>query len=71
MRAVCWHAPRDSRVEAVQVPTILKPRDALVPVTAHAICGSDRSLDRLVTLARCGYGTGNSSDRGFKSRPRY
>ena len=28
MRAVCWHAARDIRVETVPDPTLLNPRDA-------------------------------------------
>jgi threonine dehydrogenase-like Zn-dependent dehydrogenase len=44
MRAVCWHAPRDIRVETVPDPTILNPRDAIVRVTSTAICGSDLHL---------------------------
>ena len=44
MRAVCWHAPRDIRVETVPDPTLLNPRDAIVRVTATAICGSDLHL---------------------------
>jgi threonine dehydrogenase-like Zn-dependent dehydrogenase len=41
-RAVCWHAPRDIRVETVPDPAI--PCDAIVRVTATAICGSDLHL---------------------------
>jgi threonine dehydrogenase-like Zn-dependent dehydrogenase len=44
MRAVCWHDTRDVRVETVPDPTILNPRDAIVRVTATAICGSDLHL---------------------------
>jgi len=44
MRAVCWHGTRDIRVEDVPSPTILNPRDAIVKVTATAICGSDIHL---------------------------
>jgi threonine dehydrogenase-like Zn-dependent dehydrogenase len=44
MRAVCWHGPRDVRVEHVADPEILNPRDAIVRVTATAICGSDLHL---------------------------
>jgi threonine dehydrogenase-like Zn-dependent dehydrogenase len=44
MRAVCWHGPRDVRVERVADPEILNPRDAIVRVTATAICGSDLHL---------------------------
>ena len=44
MRAVCWHGTRDVRVERVQDPAILNPRDAIVRVTLTAICGSDVHL---------------------------
>ena len=44
MRAVCWHGPRDVRVEQVPDPEILNPRDAIVRVTLTAICGSDLHL---------------------------
>ena len=41
MRALCWHGRHDVRVESVPEPKILNPRDAIVHVTATAICGSD------------------------------
>ena len=44
MRAVCWHDKLDVRVESVPEPKILNPRDAIVHVTATAICGSDLHL---------------------------
>jgi threonine dehydrogenase-like Zn-dependent dehydrogenase len=44
MRAVRWHGPRDVRVERVPEPAILNPRDAIVKITATAICGSDLHL---------------------------
>jgi threonine dehydrogenase-like Zn-dependent dehydrogenase len=44
MRAVCWHDKLDVRVETVPDPAILNPRDAIVRVTATAICGSDLHL---------------------------
>jgi threonine dehydrogenase-like Zn-dependent dehydrogenase len=44
MRAVCWHGPRDVRVEQVPDPEILNARDAIVRVTLTAICGSDLHL---------------------------
>ena len=44
MRAVCWHAPRDVRVETVPDPALLNPRDAIVRVTVAAICSSDLHL---------------------------
>ncbi|HEY5900792.1 MAG TPA: zinc-dependent alcohol dehydrogenase [Burkholderiales bacterium] len=44
MRAVCWHDKLDLRVESVPDPRILNPRDAIVRITATAICGSDLHL---------------------------
>jgi threonine dehydrogenase-like Zn-dependent dehydrogenase len=41
MKGVCYHGKGDVRVETVPDPTILNPRDAIVKVTATAICGSD------------------------------
>jgi threonine dehydrogenase-like Zn-dependent dehydrogenase len=44
MKAVVWHGTKDVRVERVRDPEILNPRDAIVRVTATAICGSDLHL---------------------------
>ena len=44
MKALCWHGARDVRIETVPDPSILNPRDAIVRVTATAICGSDLHL---------------------------
>jgi threonine dehydrogenase-like Zn-dependent dehydrogenase len=44
MRATCWHAKRDVRVEEVPDPKILNQRDAIVKITSTAICGSDLHL---------------------------
>jgi len=44
MKAVCWFGKRDIRVEQVDDPKILNPRDAIVRVTSTAICGSDLHL---------------------------
>jgi threonine dehydrogenase-like Zn-dependent dehydrogenase len=41
LRAVVWHGPHDVRVERVDDPHILNPRDAIVRVTRTAIGGSD------------------------------
>ena len=41
MKAVCYYGKEDIRVERVPDPQILNPRDAIVKVTATAICGSD------------------------------
>jgi hypothetical protein len=44
MRALCWHGKGDVRVDTVPDPKIEDPRDAIVKVTACAICGSDLHL---------------------------
>ncbi len=44
MKALVWHATNDVRVERVPDPKILNPRDAIVKITATAICGSDLHL---------------------------
>jgi threonine dehydrogenase-like Zn-dependent dehydrogenase len=44
MKAVCWEGTKDVRVEQVPDPQILNPRDAIIRVTATAICGSDLHL---------------------------
>ncbi|WP_436714517.1 zinc-dependent alcohol dehydrogenase [Roseiconus lacunae] len=44
MKAVCWHGRNDIRVDNVDDPSILDPRDAIVRITASGICGSDLHL---------------------------
>ena len=44
MRALTWHGKEDIRCETVPDPTIQDGRDAIVKVTACAICGSDLHL---------------------------
>lgn len=41
MKATILHGTRDVRVEEVDDPTIQRPTDALVRVTAACVCGSD------------------------------
>lgn len=41
MKAVCYYGKEDVRVENIPDPRILNPRDAIIKVTATAICGSD------------------------------
>jgi threonine dehydrogenase-like Zn-dependent dehydrogenase len=41
MKALCWHGKSDIRCETVPDPKIEAPRDAIIKVTACAICGSD------------------------------
>lgn len=44
MKALCWHGKHDIRYDTVPDPAIEHPRDAIVRVTACAICGSDLHL---------------------------
>ena len=44
MKALCWHGKRDIRCDTVPDPKIEHPRDAIIKVTACAICGSDLHL---------------------------
>ena len=44
MKALTWHGKGDMRCETVPDPTIQHPRDAIIKVTACAICGSDLHL---------------------------
>jgi threonine dehydrogenase-like Zn-dependent dehydrogenase len=41
VKALVWHGKSDIRCEAVPDPKIGHPRDAIIKVTACAICGSD------------------------------
>lgn len=44
MKALCWHGKSDVRCDTVPDPKIQHPRDAIIKVTACAICGSDLHL---------------------------
>ena len=44
MKALCWHATGDVRVDTVPDPTIQEPRDVVIKITTTAICGSDLHL---------------------------
>src|SRR3954464_10559061 len=41
VKALAWHGKNDIRCEEVPDPKIEHPRDAIIKVTACAICGSD------------------------------
>src|SRR3979409_1611591 len=41
MKALTWHGKGDVRCESVPDPRVEHPRDAIIKVTACAICGSD------------------------------
>lgn len=44
MRALTWHGEQDVRIDDVPEPEIVNPTDAIIEVTATAICGSDLHL---------------------------
>jgi threonine dehydrogenase-like Zn-dependent dehydrogenase len=44
MRALTWHGKNDIRCDTVPDPKIQDRRDAIIKVTACAICGSDLHL---------------------------
>ena len=44
MKALTWHGKNDIRCESVPDPKIEHGRDAIIKVTACAICGSDLHL---------------------------
>jgi threonine dehydrogenase-like Zn-dependent dehydrogenase len=41
MKALAWHGKGDIRCDSVPEPKFEHPRDAIIKVTACAICGSD------------------------------
>lgn len=44
MQAVTWQGNQKMDVRRVEDPTILEPTDAIIRITATAICGSDLHL---------------------------
>jgi threonine dehydrogenase-like Zn-dependent dehydrogenase len=55
MRAICWHGKGDMRVDTVPDPRIEQPGDAIIRITATAICGSDLHLyDGYVPMMKSG-----------------
>src|SRR6187551_281100 len=44
MRALTWHGKHDVRVDTVDDPEIINARDAIIKITATAICGPDLHL---------------------------
>src|SRR4051812_17716193 len=44
MKALVWHGKEDVRVDSVDDPRLLEPTDAIIKITATAICGSDLHL---------------------------
>ncbi len=55
MKALTWHGKGDMRCESIPDPRIEHPRDAIIKVTACAICGSDLHIfDGMIPQMRCG-----------------
>jgi threonine dehydrogenase-like Zn-dependent dehydrogenase len=44
MKATCWFGRHDMRIQNVEDPRILNPRDCIIKITSSAICGSDLHL---------------------------
>ena len=44
MRALTWCGKYNVKVQDVEMPRIVNPRDAIIKVTSTAICGSDLHL---------------------------
>ncbi len=44
MEALTWHGEQDVRVDEVPKPEVVNPSDAVIEITATAICGSDLHL---------------------------
>ncbi|QRN04656.1 alcohol dehydrogenase catalytic domain-containing protein [Legionella sp. MW5194] len=44
MKALCWHGSNDIRLDSVPEPSLINEHDAIVRITATAICGSDLHL---------------------------
>ncbi|MDB5682169.1 MAG: glutathione-dependent formaldehyde dehydrogenase, partial [Sphingomonas bacterium] len=44
MKALAWHGKHDVRIDTVDDPGIVNPRDCIIKVTSTAICGSDLHL---------------------------
>lgn len=59
MRAVVMYGPGDVRVEEVEEPTLTRPTDAVIRVTATCVCGSDlwpyRGFNEIGKPARMGH----------------
>lgn len=44
MKALCWHGKHDVQINEVHPPEIINDDDAIIRITATAICGSDLHL---------------------------
>jgi threonine dehydrogenase-like Zn-dependent dehydrogenase len=67
VKALTWHGKNDLRCETVPDPKIEHPRDAIIKVTACAICGSDLHIfDGVIPQMK----SGDIRARWSKSAPR-
>ena len=70
MKALCWHGKEDVRIETVPDPKLIDSRDAIVKVTATAICGSDLHLyDGYMPTMESGDVLGHEALQGGQRRP--
>ena len=44
MKALCWHGKHNVQIDTVPEPRIINKQDAIIRITATAICGSDLHL---------------------------
>ena len=72
MKALTWHGKNDIRCETVPDPKIQDGRDAIIKVTACAICGSDLHLfDGVMPIdgkGRCAWSRDHGRSRRGRSR---
>ena len=62
MKALTWHGKNDMRCETVPDPKIEHPRDAIIKVTACAICGSDLHIfDGVIPQMKSGTSSGHET----------
>ena len=58
MRGTVLYGPRDIRFEERAAPTIMKPTDAIIRITATCVCGSDlwpyRGINHVIETASPG-----------------
>ena len=72
MKAVRYYGKEDVRVETVPDPQILNPHDAIVKITATAICGSDLHIYDATSRRWSGetFLVTNSWEKSLKSAPK-
>jgi hypothetical protein len=68
MRALCWHGKRDVRVDTMPDRKIQHPCDAVIKITACAICGSDLQKAATSSVMRTWATWSSSGPRSRTSR---